>query len=97
MRAGEKFVVTEFFGGGIEEEELAPAPKLQGRTPELVPPAQSTKLSLVAMAPCIGEPLQVIEVLESICHPIFSAKDIFPSAAGMLSGQVAAVPAVTLC
>lgn len=65
MRAGEKFVVTEFFGEGTEEAELPPAPgmeqsKLQGRRPELVPLAQTTKL--VAMALCTGEPPQVIEV-----------------------------------
>lgn len=59
-------------------------PKLQGRKPDLVPPAQITKL--VAMFLCAGEPSQVIEVpvtiLKIVCHLMFNAKDIFPSAVG---------------
>lgn len=67
-----------------------------------MPPAHTT--NLVAMALCTGEPSQVIEISPSpswrvFCHLMFNTKDIFPSAAVMLSGQPGhpLVPAVTLC
>lgn len=92
MRAGEKFVVTEFLVKELRRQSSHLLPAWNG------PSCREGDLSwchlhrLQNWWQCLGSPPKSLKslatILESICHLTFNAKDIFPFAAGMLSGQL---------
>lgn len=99
VRAGEKFVVTEFLvKEPRRQSSCMEQPKLQGRRPELVPPAHTTKL--VAMVLCTGEPSQVIEVTwRAFVTSCLMSRTFSPLQQGCCQGSrdIPWVPGVTLC
>lgn len=105
MRAGEKFVVTEFL---VKE--------LRRQSSRLLPSWNSPSCREGNLTWChlhrpqswcqwlfvLGNPPKSwrspVTILKSVCHLMFNAKDIFPSAVRADgSWDIPAVPGVTLC